>query len=176
MTRLDGKLIEVYNKGIKNKDLFFLSKAVSDDETRYFLNFAYCDGDRIVSTDGRRLHIIKNEIHMEKGNFLQIIKCTKTMFIGFESSRDYTFAKYESVIPVKSKMISENTWRTNNVANILYTLNVHCGSVINPQYAKDVCLMGSDIKIYNDPDNESNKAVLFESGDNIAVIMPMSKE
>ena len=52
-----GKFIEIEKKDAAK--FMFIGKAVSDDETRYFMNHVYCVKNKLISTDGRRLHILE---------------------------------------------------------------------------------------------------------------------
>ena len=52
------------------KDWFsWLFQACSKDETRKVLNFVHVDQDNIVSTDGRRLHIMPNNGQLDQGDY-----------------------------------------------------------------------------------------------------------
>lgn len=77
-----GKFIEVV--GCSAADIGFLAAAVCTDETRYFMNFVYCDENKLIATDGRRMHIVdlsESQIQIfgfETGHFYRVLKITKT--------------------------------------------------------------------------------------------------
>jgi len=77
-----GKFIEVI--GSSAADIGFLAAAVCTDETRYFMNFVYCDENKLIATDGRRMHIVElseSQIEIfgfEIGHFYRVLKITKS--------------------------------------------------------------------------------------------------
>ena len=79
-----AKFIEVAGK--KNyivKELNLLAKMISSDETRYFMNFAYCEDGKLISTDGRRMCIYENSavsaFGFKDGKMYRYLKGTKTI-------------------------------------------------------------------------------------------------
>ena len=167
-----GRIIE-FHKGLLCSDLFFLSKAISKDETRYFMNFAYCKGETIAATDGRRLHIIKNNIEMQEGHFLYVLKSTATKFIGFEFEDDMQFPNIDRVIPDKNEMACLGEHESLFLGSLLYKVNKEANAAFNIDYMKDLLLIGGHMDIYADKNDSGNKAFLFESGNNSAVVMPL---
>lgn len=73
-----NKFIEVL--GSRVSDISFVSKAQSKDDTRYMMNFMYCEDNKIIATDGRRAHMVgltEDEI----------------LFWGFKNDTFYKFLK-----------------------------------------------------------------------------------
>ena len=100
----------------KNK-LSFLLSAVSEDETRYFMNGIYFDGENIVSTDGRRLIYTENK-NINRNCIASCFKCrklwtqAKEIYIGLKCTKlvfsdctfyiehiDGQFPNYKKVTP-----------------------------------------------------------------------------
>lgn len=51
-------------------DLDYVSRAMSMEEVRYYLNGIHFDGHGIVATDGHRLHMVKNDTGLQRGNLI----------------------------------------------------------------------------------------------------------
>ncbi len=51
-------------------DLEFVSRAMSTEETRYYLNGIHFDSHGIVATDGHRLHMVKMETGLNRSNII----------------------------------------------------------------------------------------------------------
>jgi len=175
LSEKEGRIFN-YHKETICSDLFFLSKAISDDETRYFMNFAYCEDNQIIATDGKRLHIIPNKIKMKEKHFLYVIKSTKTKFIGFEFQDDITFPNYKKVLPDKENMSKILSRSYSGINHLLYDINTECKSIVNISYIRDVLLMDGMIETFIEKESDGNKAILFECGNQKAIIMPMVKE
>jgi hypothetical protein len=109
----------IYNKFIDStgefaKELSFLAKAVSDDETRLFMQHIYVeksetDESRLkgVSTDGRRPHIV-DPFNLAAGimglvpGFWKVFKDSSHVWIARlddEETKEYIFPAYRKVIP-----------------------------------------------------------------------------
>lgn len=100
----------------KNK-LTFLLSAVSEDETRYFMNGIYFDAENIVSTDGRKLIYTENKT-VDRNCIASCFRCkklwaqAKEIYIGLKCTKlvfsdcefyvehvDGQFPPYKNVIP-----------------------------------------------------------------------------
>lgn len=115
-------------------DLDYVSRAMSMEEVRYYLNGIHFDGHGIVATGGHRLHMVKNDTGLQRGNLilprasvnyiLAMAKEQKTkelIIIEFTENKfktkvgayeiagaliDATFPDYNRVIPQNNKMVS----------------------------------------------------------------------
>lgn len=105
-----GNFIEI--QGISSESFSFISNAISDDETRYFMNFAYCEDDKLISTDGRRLHILdlsKNPYRgfFNEGKFYKHLKSTKKTCWFAEIKEDVgNFPNWKRVVPDNKESVS----------------------------------------------------------------------
>lgn len=70
----------------------YVNRAVSTDEGRYNMTGAYRERDRLIATDGHRLHMVSGLVNQDKG--------------GFVDGRDASFPNYETVLPQKVSQIA----------------------------------------------------------------------
>ena len=82
----------------------FTARAVSDDETRYYMMHCECveyNGEKcLVATDGRRLHIAPaTHGDFEVGHGYKPVKVTKKSVDYVSVEQDYQFPNFERVIP-----------------------------------------------------------------------------
>lgn len=76
----------------KSKIAFeWVAKACSTELQRPYLNYVYCDGNKIVATDGHRLHYSNAPEGIEKGFYDHTGKKIDDV--------DYTFPDWERVVP-----------------------------------------------------------------------------
>lgn len=50
-------------------DWSWVCQAMAKKDIRYYLNYVYCDGDRIICTDGHRMHTVPNTFGLEPGYY-----------------------------------------------------------------------------------------------------------
>lgn len=157
----------------------FVCKALSDDETRYFLNFAYCDNGKLIGTDGRRIHILElgvNPHDLKDKKFYRVLKATTKMVWLVELEEDPgTFPNYEKIIPGddSTKVIeyhSINKRRNDYSQNIGKIMRLFDnGSAVNIKYLDDLPEGNIwEVRFY---DNKSG--LKFIAGNKTAVMMPM---
>jgi len=99
------KAIEITKPGMFSstgdayKVLRGVAKAISKDETRYVLNFLKAEKDRIVATDGRRLHMCNNELEIPEGLWKPVINTAKMMLLLPCVDETANYPHYKQVIP-----------------------------------------------------------------------------
>lgn len=71
----------------------FVNRAVSTDEGRHNMTGAYRDSDKLIATDGHRLHMVSGLVKQEKG--------------GFVDGRDAQFPNYEMVLPKSPEHVAD---------------------------------------------------------------------
>lgn len=82
----------------------YVNRAVSQDEGRYNMTAAYREKDRLIATDGHRLHMVSGLVNQEKG--------------GFVDGRDAQFPCYETVLPKKAEAIGTVTFSKKEIAQL----------------------------------------------------------
>jgi hypothetical protein len=184
-----GTFVEAF--GQFSRQLEFLSKAIGNDETRpMFFNIKIEPSEtaegkfRAIASDGRRLHIVEplscpDNIGIESGAWRFLRSTPKTAWIA-EVKDAMDFPNYERVIP-KGKSAFETNYHSGfmkgnstgrTLADAVKFLNTFPNpTIINPAYLTD---LGNET--WRVSWNEANKAVVFESGNLKAVIMPMQFE
>lgn len=159
------------------KDLFALIKARSDEETRYFMMGIQVESEknRIMATDGRRVHIIENTADLEDG-FYTVLLATKTkIVISLDPDRGQ-FPNIDRVIPdiEKYSRIKLEKWNRGNGFALFYCQLIDkTNSYFSMPFIKD--LPEGEYEIYFDPEND-HKSVLLRQGKFTAVIMPLMKD
>lgn len=171
-----GKFIEIEKKDAAK--FMFIGKAVSDDETRYFLNFVYRDGKKLIATDGRRIHMMdlgENSYEFKDKTFYRVLKMNTKVVWFVEVIEDMTFPNWERVVPegdhkkIYFDMASGkyNNGNYINVAKLIREIPKECA--INFAYLEDLMKNISwEVHIFED-----NKAIKFVYEDLTAVIMVM---
>jgi hypothetical protein len=111
-----GKFIEVI--GPRVNDYISVAKAVSLDQTRYFMNYCYCEGGKLISTDGRMMFILElgnNPFWFEEKKFYKYLKSTKK-YIWFVEiiSEVGQFPNYKNVLPTGDPIDTFNFILHNN--------------------------------------------------------------
>lgn len=171
-----GKFIEIKKEDAEK--FMFICKAVSDDENRYFLNFVYCDGKKLIATDGRRIHIMdlgENPYNFEKKKFYKVLKSNTKEAWLVEVIYEMTFPKWEKVVPKGMHRIISFTMKSGkynadnyiNIAKLMRELSEEFA--INFTFLED--LMKNvywKVHIFED-----QKAMKFVYKDLTAAIMPM---
>lgn len=161
----------------ENKKLYenvkFVCKAVSDDDTRYYLTGVFNDveNSRLVGTDGRRLHIFKECLPIKQGIY-EVKVTAKDITIGKEIEGQ--FPNYERVTPDYKDIAYELTWSSYRYFDGTDSQNIYklcqLGFCLNIEYLRD--LSGFTFNVSCDPEYTS-RAVVFENDMLMAIIMPM---
>lgn len=177
-----GKFIEI--KGLRVGDINFIAKAQSDDETRYFMNFIYCEDSKLIATDGRRLHMMElSEGEMEfhgfkPDTFYRFLKGTKTVCWLAEidnSVENMVFPNYKRVIPdkedtVKTKFVNKSNklFLYENLKNISKSLPDDAG--LDIRYLFDL----PKDRIFTVYVKKDIRAMALECDSLTAIVMPRS--
>lgn len=152
-------------------------KAMSIDETRYFMNGVHIDAEgNMVATDGRRMHICRNCPIQECG-FFRAAVTTKAIFL---IPKDDKFpAAWEKTVPKDAPQMIESICfpapKRPGFSTEFFKLYQATGTCFNLNYVADVGSVdgGASWTVYG---KDPNKAFLFKCGDLEAVVMPMHVE
>jgi hypothetical protein len=181
-----GTFIEAF--GDFSRQITFLSRAVCNDETRYYMCHILIEPSdakpgkfRGIAVDSRRLHIVDplscpDEIGLETGNWRPLKMGGKTSWMAQIKSDMGMFPNYRSVIPMGEPVSTfelPGLPRGNLTENMPYLVKFFREfpepTAINMNYINSLDHYSAwKVKWYG-----SNKAVLFESTGYTAVIMPM---
>lgn len=140
-------------------------KAIGQNDVRYYLNFLYSDGNRLMGCDGHRLHIF------------QTIKYKPGYYdLALEKIDDKgTYPNVERVIPKqkgREMNLSSITGGKVKMVDSKEAINVK-GAWVNHKYFLEA-IAGFNpeekIRFYN---RDAHSALKIEQGDKLAVVMPM---
>jgi hypothetical protein len=161
------------------EDVLFVLKAVSDDETRYFLGGIYYlpEKNRIVSSDGRRLHIADGIEFLTKfpadqldsrGGIILKTAMVKGDLI-YLGKIDGQFLNYEKIIPEYTEHFLVDGSRIDyGVSGIAYPIFERHYLVYMP-YLEDLGKMSYDCYCNGD----TKKALWLKNDSRQAIIMPL---
>ena len=188
----------IKSHGELSGQLYFLSKAVSDDETRLMMSFMLIEPSdkkegqfKGVTTDGRRLHLVDplaypGDMGLEPGNWAVLKAGFKETWIAKIVKHDekypVVFPAYKRVIPqgdpeYKTEFsglppLARNISSRGSQNMVKFIREFPDPTAFNLKYLAD---LGSfliwDVAWYG-----GSKAGKFTSGDYSAVIMPMAME
>lgn len=181
--------------GLLADELRFLSKSISDDETRYFMQYIhveYIDAEKpeagllAVSTDGRRLNLVSpineaaGKVFGMKPGFYRFLKASgKGAWIARCEEDPGTFPNWRRVLPDGEATFKTTftgfttTGRRNGYPGLVKLLRAFPeATAINLKYLED---LGTDTP-WEYEWTESTKAVVFKSGNRKSVIMTMQME
>jgi len=174
-----GKFIEIKKEDAQK--FMFIGKGVSDDETRYFLNHAFCAENKLISTDGRRLHILElrdNPHGFKDKTYYRVLKMnTKIVWIVEITSDVGQFPDtWKRVIPkgdhkkIYFEMKSGRYGIGANYINIAKLIReIPTDYAINFAFLEDLMKnVDWEVHIFED-----NKAIKFIYKDLTAIIMPL---
>lgn len=178
-------------QGALLSDLRFISRAVSDDETRYFMNFILIEPVdetpaaklRIVSTDGRRLHMVELDRNVEKlgltaGTWIVAQSTTKAVKLARVADGEDVgqYPNYKKVLPIGEPVkvvkfygfdIKKPDRTSSDLMYLLYSLPEP--TAFDLRFISDLGITVWRVEWY-----AKNMAVSFKSGNLHAVIMPMN--
>lgn len=162
------------SKSLEYQRLQWVLRAMSQDETRYFLCGVHID-DRgnMVATDGRRMHIWRN-CPIKQTGFFRAVATSKAVFL---TPADGQFPNWERTYPENLPEvidgISFSSIKRHDLSPSIFKLFRKTGACFNLNFILDLNPMGLSWTVYGgDPDH----AWLFRNGDLEAVIMPMHVE
>lgn len=162
--------------------LAFIQAAVSDDETRYFMNFPYYDKEEgefgtLIATDGRRLHLWA--LTEAERNFYKLpdmpsgfVRIIVREGLIIKHDLDAQFPNWKRVLPEGNKLQAEKgNFDYSTQLSVLMAKNA---IAFNPDYFKP--LAGREWNVYMPTERNSDgllcKAAEFVSGNFRAIIMP----
>jgi hypothetical protein len=186
---IHGTFIEAF--GELSKEITFLSRAICKEEDRYFMWHILIEPSdaepgkfKGVATDGRRLHIVDplsapDNIGLEAGNWRPLKRGGECSWIAQIKDFRGRFPDYRKVIPHDEPAFTfelPGIPRGDNMRNMPYLVKFFREfpdpTAINMNYINALDHYRAwKVKWYG-----NNKAVLFESGNYTAVIMPMDYE
>jgi hypothetical protein len=187
---IHGTFIEAF--GEFSKEITFLSRAVCNDEERYWICHILIEPSSVepgkyrgVSTDNKRIHIVDplsspDDIGLETGNWRPLKRGGECSWIAQIKDDVGRFPNYRTVIPHNEPLSTFKLpglprgkglmWNMPFLVDFFRkfpdptAINMNYLNALDPSYEWEVKWYGSD------------KAVLFESGSYTAVIMPMFME
>jgi DNA polymerase III sliding clamp (beta) subunit (PCNA family) len=184
-----GTFIE--EAGEFSRQITFLSRAVSSDPTRYYINHILIEPSETyrgklcgIATDAKRMHIVDplccpEDIGLETGNWRPLKKGGKTAWMAQIKSDEGKFPDYREAIPKNEPLFTfklPGLPRGNLMGNMPYlakffrefpdptAININYLNSLDPDLPWKISWYGA------------KKAVLFESDNYSAIIMPMSLE
>ena len=169
-----GKLIEI-KKSYYAETVAFVCKGISDDETRFFMNFVYCEENKLIATDGRRLHILElkeNPFEFQDKTFYRVLKATKSVVWLVEAFEEMQFPNWKRVMPEGEYKTIEFVNSKRMESSTLSLASIYRHAAINIRYLQDLVLNEIwEVRIFG-----KNKAFMFISNNMTAVIMPLSED
>lgn len=147
--------------------LKFVISARAINGTKPALNYVCVNKNEIVTTDSRRLHLIKNDYNLKDGLY-EVIKNTKTIIIlRRDPNADCTYPNYQQVIPTEYKILLKDWYNSiSGLTNLIRALDVSV--TINPAFINDL-YMNFDIVGTAGP----QLPILFKSDTHSAIVMPI---
>lgn len=135
-------------------------KAVSKDQYRPYLHLSYSDGEYLVATDGRRLHMTKTGL--DAG------------YYDMNSNPiewDFNFPEYKRVLPnievmEKRLLIRKDFVLQDNTHVLIHDIK------FNLSYIEDALNGADNVDMYVTDDKSP---IVLDMGDRQAVVMPVSK-
>jgi hypothetical protein len=168
------KVIDVIgNQKATIKGFRFVISAKAMQHTRHALNCILVTPNKIIGTDGRRLHIFNCNNEYETGLYEVVLNTTKRVVL-FKSDTDSKFPKWEDSVPKYKQYFTicgcNDTDR--NISKTIACLGKK-DVAVNITYLFDVFKLGEDFKIYfKSPDSPIYvKNEKFE-----IILMPFSAE
>lgn len=147
-------------------DFKFVLNAVAIEGSRYALNHLMVEQNRIVATDGRRLHFVELEHDYELGQY-EVIKNSGTEIFLMKVDDDEVgrFPKYDEILPPK-----DNYFEAGDLMTILKGL-FKKDICINLQFINDVIFDDELFTIYY---TEKDRPIRIEHKDRTAILMPIN--
>ena len=158
----------------------YVVQAIGRDEYRDVLMHVFKSENKIVCTDGRRLHSFKSDFFKdyEDGLYRVVKNSAKEVFLYLNKEPCGKYPEYQSVIPKdynaykKISLKKSQAFFDINYAMVIRSLNFQ--NTLNLRYFKDVCLLATECFV----SNIEHKAVIFtgSNGDVESVLMVMMAE
>jgi hypothetical protein len=179
-----GKFYEIKNRFLVD-EFTFLSKAICKDETRYFLMCIHIEDKKLITTDGKRIHISdlsnfeadkKEEPFPDDGNYKLLRLTRRLVWLCKIEEMERSFPDWEEVVPStkKSKYILTYFPTCRDGTGLAFSKLVNnCGEPIPINFDFIVDLGVKEYIFYY---NEVDKAMTFKNDIRTAVIMPFKMD
>lgn len=131
-------------------------------------------GGECVTTDGARLHLFTHKGKYEDGLYLiTICRCNLVQLVKSDHPLN-KFPKYKGILDTKNyyKLDQTFTFDKYNFSLGVFFINRE-GVMINPYYLLDLGPYIFDVYITNDKEKLDSKALILQSGNKTAAIMPI---
>lgn len=151
----------------------WLAMSMSKNDVRNYLNYIYCDGGNVVSTDGHRLHLVGNDIGLEKGFYDKA---------GNPVGEVGNFPNYASVIPsVESRLppvqLSDLKIEEDLICDQIKNIHICNIEYNNMRYKFQQEYWNQAVSIMDNPriyfGEKSTDSILIVDGKHTAVVMGM---
>jgi hypothetical protein len=173
-------------------DMAFLARAVSDDETRFFMHFIHVETENenvyCVSTEGRILHIVeytKDEIELEDGHY-RVTNNKKDIIVLEKENEKINFPNWKRILGTVQDHICivdnffltleglKDKTKAHDYYEFLFILN-NLGYCFNHTYLQSIAMMNRNWSVYLSPYKQC-AAMKFISGNKTAIIMPYTDD
>lgn len=158
------------------KHLRFVAVAVSSDETRMGMNYLKVEKNKIIATDGRRLHMVEIDPPVEPGLYEVIKNNTRDIVIARDDNPKTEYPNYDRVIPTDSAIYSctfdgiRNLKRKPRdfakVSQMMYLFPEP--TTFNLKYVEDIGFGPWRVEWRG-----ASKGLVFRTTERMALIMPM---
>ena len=138
---------------------FMLNAAVSKDDSRPALKHIYCDGDTIISTNGKIMVYTDNMEHLEKGYYDLAVtgngRNRKNSFVPFKKpkSEEWSYPNWKQVVPdcTKGKQLnfcSSSAYVEQEIFKLQFELAAFgAGSLISQENIQLICKTGIEYNV-----------------------------
>lgn len=173
-----GKFIEIIGHSVG--DILFLSKSISDDETRLMMNFIYCENNQLIATDGRRMHFVnmsKEQLDhwgFKNNTFYEFLKGTKkkVWLAEIDNVGGMVFPNIQRVIPT-GEVVKQCDFLNPSKQEELYKQIRAVSDIIPREFGLNIKYLLDlpralffRVKVFDTPG-----PILFESGNLTALMM-----
>lgn len=165
------EVIEIHKDYPKIASILFVCKAISKDETRFALNHIKVEEERIIATDGRRLHIADIECDfdfLEPGHYLVEKINKKSVTLLRNNDEDIKYPNWEQVIPEGFK----NKESVEAGDSFVSQVALATGAKFCTNYLEDInsAIGFGSLNVHF---NDKFETIKIEDGTRTAIIMPM---
>ena len=153
----------------------WLAKAISDSEHRYVLNFFHVEGDKIVSTDGKkRLHCMTEHDHgLDDGEYRVVTNSGKQMMVAKVKLGDLKFPAWRQIVFSDENRVCENLSKNDVNSNTISSfVSMQTGFFFDNSHLVDAFGFGTIYKNCtkkNKNDVRLNHVEVFTDADRTAI-------
>lgn len=138
---------------------FMLNAAVAQDDSRPAMKHIYCDGEKIISTNGKILVFTDNMEHLDKGFYDLAVtgngRNRKNSFVPFKSpkSEEWSYPNWKQVVPDCSKgkqvdFCSSSVYVEQEIFKLQFELAAFgTGSLISQENLQLICKTGIEYTV-----------------------------